>query len=369
MRLDRRSLLLGTVAAIGADALPCGASADLAMPAYASAARQEDGSFALLLLSAAGEVLRRIPLSARGHDVAVDPPTGRAVAFARRPGTFAIAFNLRDVSEPVIFTASEGRHFFGHGSFSRDGRLLYVSENHIAGARGVIGVYDVGAGYRRIGEHPSHGVGPHEIILLADGRTLAVANGGLDTAPEAGRENLNIGAMQPSLTFIDAGTGELRSRHALTGPLQRLSLRHIAADASGRVWFGGQWEGDLSEAPALIGSAALDRDIQLIAADAAPAAALKGYIGSVAIGASGTIFGASAPKAGRIVYVDCGTGRVISQSPLRDACGITGEADQSFAVSSGFGALRRETAAGSLIAETELAGIAFDNHLRRVSNA
>ena len=291
------------------------------------------------------------------------------MAFARRPGTFAIAFNLRDVSEPIIFTASEGRHFFGHGAFSRDGRLLFVSENDIAGARGVIGVYDVGAGYRRIGEHPSHGVGPHEIILLAEGRTLAVANGGLDTAPEAGRENLNVGAMQPSLTFVDAETGDLRSAHALTGSLQRLSLRHVAADASGRVWFGGQWEGDLSEAPALIGWAELDRDIQLIAPDAAPAAALKGYIGSVAIGGGGTILGASAPKAGRVVYVNCATGQLISESPLRDACGISGEADQSFAVSSGFGAFRRETAAGSIIAEAELAGVSFDNHLRRISNA
>ncbi len=371
MQLDRRALLLGTVTAIGSDAisLDVWAAANSAPPAYASAARQEDGSFALLLLSAAGEVLRRIPLSARGHDVAVDPATGRAVAFARRPGTFAIAFNLRDVSEPIVFTASEGRHFFGHGAFSRNGRLLFVSENDIAGARGVIGVYDVGAGYRRVGEHPSFGLGPHEVILLADGRTLAVANGGLDTAPDAGRENLNIAEMQPSLAFIDTETGELRSVHALTGSLHRLSVRHVAADASGRVWFGGQWEGDFSEAPALIGCAGLDRHIQLIAADAAPAGAHKGYKGSVANGGGGTIRGASAPKAGRIVYVNCETGRVISHSPLRDACGIAGDADQSFAVSSGFGALRRETAAGSIISQAELAGISFDNHLRRISSA
>ena len=37
----------------------------------------------------------------------------------------------------------EGRHFFGHGVFSPDGKLLYATENDFEAARGVIGVYDV----------------------------------------------------------------------------------------------------------------------------------------------------------------------------------------------------------------------------------
>ncbi|MFN0218518.1 MAG: DUF1513 domain-containing protein [Hyphomicrobium sp.] len=366
---DRRALLLGTIAAISADALTTRARAEVTgeLPAFASAARQADGSFSLVLLSRDGAVLRNIPLSARGHDVAIDTTSGRAVVFARRPGAFAVAFDLRSAAAPMVFTAIEGRHFFGHGAFSRDGRLLYVSENDIAGARGVIGIYDVAAGYRKIGEHSSYGLGPHEIILLADGRTLAVANGGLDTAPEAGRENLNLDAMEPSLAFIDAASGALKARHALTGPLRRLSMRHIAADRAGRIWFGGQWEGELSQAPALIGSASLDSDIHLIADESAPTATLKGYIGSVAMGGGGTILAASAPKAGRVVYLDCISGRIIAQSDLRDACGVAGEADGVFCVSSGFGALRHERPGGAILSEAELANLAFDNHLRRIA--
>ncbi|MGQ0457135.1 MAG: DUF1513 domain-containing protein [Hyphomicrobium sp.] len=364
--LDRRALLLGTVAAIGAHPLAAAAT-QRGSPAYASAARLDDGTHALVLLSRDGAVLRNIPLSARGHDVAMHRVSGRAVAFARRPGTFAVAFDVRRPGAPIVFDAIENRHFFGHGAFSLDGRLLFASENDIAGARGVIGIYDAESDYRRIGEHPSHGLGPHEIVLLGDGRTLAVANGGLDTAPEAGRENLNLDAMEPSLAFLDSRTGALKARHALTGDLRRLSLRHIAADAFGRVWFGGQWEGDLSNAPALIGSAGIDRDLELIADGEAPARSLKGYIGSVAIDARGSIFAASAPKAGRVVYIDCATGRNVSQSMLRDACGVAGEEDGSFCVSSGFGALRRETPAGSIISEAELATLAFDNHLRRIA--
>ena len=48
-----------------------------------------------------------------------------------------------------------------------------------------------------------------------DGKTLAVANGGLDTVPDAGRANLNADTMEPSLTFVDRGSGELLAKHAL----------------------------------------------------------------------------------------------------------------------------------------------------------
>src|SRR5690606_23967829 len=134
-------------------------------------------------------------------------------------------------------------------------------------------------GYKRIGEHPSHGVGPHEIILLSDGRTLAIANGGIDTVPEAGRAMLNLDEMQPNLAFADAESGALIARHELSADLNRLSIRHIAADANGAVWFGGQWEGDPEATPELIGRATRDTPIRLIAPATALGGDLKGYIG------------------------------------------------------------------------------------------
>ena len=366
MAIDRRRLLLGTVSLIAAR--PAFALAEVAGPeiAFASAARRGDDVFSLLLLSADGRIVRELPLSARGHDVALHAASGRAVVFARRPGTFAVAFETTSTSQPVIFNAHDGRHFYGHGSFSTDGRLLYVSENDIAGARGVIGIYDVDRGYIKIGEHPSHGLGPHEIVMLTDGRTLAVANGGLDTVPEAGRENLNVGVMEPSLTFVDSQTGALIAKYLLPAELNRLSIRHIALDAAGLVWFGAQWEGAQSETPQLIGSAGRDRVLKLIAAPASGQLELKGYIGSMSASRDGSIIAASAPKAGRVVYVDAATGLIRAESLLKDACGIAGEYDDTFAATSGFGVLRHEHAGSSVISETQLADVAFDNHLRRV---
>lgn len=366
MEIDRRSLMLGTIALMAPASANVVAGPGLTGAAFASAAKHGDGTYVIVLLTADGRVVREIPLSARGHDIAIDAGTGRAVAFSRRPGTLAVAFDTAHVSQPQIFTAAEGRHFYGHGAFSRDGRLLYASENDIAGARGVIGIYDVARSYAKIGEHASFGLGPHEIILLADGKTLAVANGGLDTVPDSGRENLNLDAMQPSLVFVDAASGALRAKHALSGDLKRLSLRHIAADWSGRVWFGGQWEGDPGATPSLIGFADRDTGLKLIAPPAA-SSDLKGYIGSVAASAAGRIIAASAPKAGRVIYIDAASGKVTAECLMKDACGIAPDRQTDFAITSGFGDFRHDSAGAAVIAQTQLVDVAFDNHLRRVS--
>jgi uncharacterized protein len=366
MVIDRRSLLLGTVAAIGYGVTRTSpASAGLATVAFASAVKRDDGSFAVALLSAGGEIVREIPLSARGHDVALHRASGNAVVFARRPGTFAVAFKTDSMAQPQIFAAEDGRHFFGHGAFSKDGHLLYVSENDIANARGVIAIYDVSAGYVKIGEHPSYGIGPHEVILMSDGLTLAIANGGLDTVPEAGRANLNTDSMEPSLVFIDRVSGTLRAKHALPVELQRLSIRHLAADRHGLIWFGAQWEGAQSETPQLIGSASATRALRLIEPTLNKAVDLKGYVGSMSASGDGSIIAASAPKAGRVVYIDAASGVIKATSELQDACGIAGESGDAFAATSGFGVLRHEHAGASIISEKQLAGVAFDNHLRR----
>lgn len=376
--IDRRTLVLGTlsfisVAGVGIPTALAGAPAEAA---FVCAARV-DQDYAILVLGRDGAVLRQIPLDARGHDIAIDRESRRAVAFARRPGTFAIAFDLDGGHEPAVFNAAEGRHFYGHGAFSADGRLLYVSENDIEAGQGVIGLYDVAAGYKKVGEIPSHGVGPHEIILLQDGHTLAVANGGIDTVPEAGRAMLNLDEMKPNLAFVDARDGRLVACHGLPASLNRLSIRHITADAYGAVWFGGQWEGDLADAPELIGRASRDKPLSLIDQVVSRGATLKGYIGSVAASGNRAIIGASAPKAGKIVYLAAESGTIIGESALPDGCGIAGAGEEQFAVSSGMGTFRHELPCVGSVGESEpsaprvfdehtLASIAFDNHLRRI---
>ncbi|MEZ5899188.1 MAG: DUF1513 domain-containing protein [Hyphomicrobiaceae bacterium] len=368
MAIDRRTILLGSLSAISLVRFSGGTAlgGQNTEAAFVSAARMPDQSYAILLLAADGSVLRQVPLSGRGHDIAHHHESGRAVAFARRPGTFAVAFDVAGSHEPAVFNAIEGRHFYGHGAFSANGKLLYTSENDIAAGRGVVGIYDVEADYKRIGEHQSHGVGPHEIILLADGRTLAIANGGIDTVPEAGRAMLNVDEMRPNLAFADSESGAMLARHELSVDLNRLSIRHIAADGNGAVWFGGQWEGDVAETPELVGRATPDSAIRMIKPASSLGVELKGYIGSVSATVDGSVIAASAPKAGRILYVNTADGSIAGNSELPDGCGVAGEEHARFCVTSGLGKFRHETPGARVLSERVLEGIAFDNHLRRL---
>jgi hypothetical protein len=367
MVIDRRSLLLGTLAFVGTasagKAFAATADGDIA---YVATARRGMRDFCVLLLRANGSIVREVPLTGRGHDIAYDRASGRVAVFARRPGAFGVAFDIDKTTPPHIFTPGDGRHYFGHGGFSQDGRLLYASEADIEGERGLIGIYDVERGYKKIGEHPSYGVGPHEIMLLADGKTIAVGNGGLDTVPDASRENLNVDTMEPSLAFLDAVSGKLIAKHAMSGDLKSLSIRHVTQDKTGLIWFGGQWEGSPSETPQIVGSAGLDRELKLVDAPGG-GKDLRGYIGAMAVSNDGRFIAASAPKAGHVLYVDSETGQVVGKSDLKDVCGLSSEGEHDFAASSGFGVIRYETAGARVISEHELQDIAFDNHLRRIT--
>lgn len=362
MAIDRRTLLLGSALVL------CARSRVLAdVPATAgeaalvSACRRADGRYALVLLSLDGRVLREIALSDRGHDIAVDRARGRAVAFSRRPGAFAVAFATDGSGEPSVFAARADRTFSGHGIFSRDGRLLYATENDNDSGDGLLGIYDTGADWRRIGELPTHGIDPHEVILLDDGRTLVVANGGIEMS---GREKLNIAAMEPSLVFVDAVSGEMKALHRLPPQLNQLSIRHIAADAHGQVWFGGQWEGALTASPELIGRASVDRPLRLVETPAPMGTSLKGYIGSVAVSGDGQVLAAAAPRAGRTIFIETGSGAIVAETALADGCGIASIAAHAFALSSGHGDLVREEPGQAPALSVKLAGTEFDNHLR-----
>ena len=152
------------------------------------------------------------------------------MVFARQPGTFAVVFDHSGRDAPLTIASITGRHFFGHGVFSPDGALLYATENDFDNAAGVVGVYDARAKFNRIGEFPTYGMGPHELLLLGDGRTIAIANGGIETHPDYGRAELNIATMKPSYVLVDRVTGDLIEKHELPAALHQLSIRHMDAD-------------------------------------------------------------------------------------------------------------------------------------------
>ncbi|WP_306142122.1 DUF1513 domain-containing protein [Roseibium sp. MMSF_3412] len=336
---------------------------------FASAYKLADGSFGIGLLDDYGQVLARITLPGRGHGIAVSPDRRRFVAFARRPGTFALLVRPFEDREPLVLVAEPGRHFYGHGCYSADGRLLYAVENDFEAVRGVVGVYDVsGELVRRIGEFPTHGIGPHDIALSADGTMLVIANGGIETHPDRAREKLNLETMQPSVVFVDAESGDLVVRHQLDGSLHQLSLRHMALDQKGRAWVGGQYEGAASDAPPLVAVFTQDDVPKLTEIPAHLAGKLENYIGSVAANSTGDVIATSAPRGGHTLFWNAVSGDFLGAQSIPDGCGVAPADQGSFLISDGNGGVSYvlEPGASSEVLSRP-PGFAWDNHLVAIS--
>jgi hypothetical protein len=359
----RRAFLSAAGATFAASLLPRRVEAlERSELIFASAIQDTSGAFGAALVTERGELVARVGLPQRGHDICFSPVNGTAVAFARRPGTIAVAFDPAGKREPVTITSVEGRHFYGHGAFSPDGRLLYATENDFDQSRGVIGIYDATAGYRRIGEFDTYGVGPHEMLPMPDGNTFAIANGGIETHPDYGRAELNIETMQPSLAFVDARDGKLIGLLQLEAGLHQLSIRHMAVDAANRVWFGCQFRGDNRERPQLVGYATLDGEIRLIDLTHDALSGLRNYVGGVSVSQDGQRIGISAPTGNTILVLDARAQAVLAFETLRSGSGMAPDGD-GFLVSSGFGTLKG--VAGSPAPEHDF-DFGFDNHLRRL---
>ena len=358
MATDRRSFLK-SLAALGVLPFATLARADGA-PAFVAARMDGADAFSVAVLDHAGSVIFTEELDARAHDIALSPDRATAVVFARRPGRFALAIDLAGRRKVASFAPPEDRHFYGHGLFSADGRLLYATENDWEGERGVLGIYDVGAGFVRIGEIDTGGIDPHEAFLMRDGRTIVVANGGIATHPDFDRVKLNLATMQPSLAYLDAATGDLIENVALPTTLHQLSLRHMAEAADGSIWFGGQYEGAATDQVDLVGFHRRGATPELVAAPPSAYGGMRQYVGSVAVSRDGTRIAATSPVGGRMLVFDVATRNLVATRDIADVCGVAGDGGDFF-VSDGRGRLWR----GDTLLSQDPA-VAWDNHLRRV---
>ncbi len=368
MAIDRR----GFVTAIGGALLATpwlARAASVATPTRYVAARQRDGRHEVAIVDGDGHDLHAFALPDRGHSFAIDAPCGRAVAFGRQPGFFALAFDLDGRTPPQRLPLPDGRHFFGHGAFSADGRLLYATENDFEGERAVVGVYDAaaGAGWRRVGEFACDGIGAHELLLMPDGRTLCVANGGILTHPDYGKLELNLDTMAPSLAYLDARDGRLLAQVALAPSLHQLSIRHLALAGDGAVWFGCQYSGPAADRPALVGRHRRGHAPELFAGPDELLRDLRNYVGSVAANTRGDVIATSSPVGGQVAFWDAASGRSLGRIARPDGCGVAAHGQGAFLVSDGHGAIVEAGPTSSLRALREGAeALAWDNHLRLV---
>ena len=170
MAIERRQFL-GLVAAtwlsparLGATAVWSGATvAQPAPPLLLSCRSDLDGHHWFSAITPDGDRGMDYALPARGHGMAIHPRRPHCAVFARRPGDFIEVVDLESATMVQRVTSPPDRHFYGHGVYHRGGSLLFVGENDFDRGVGRIGIYAADDHYRRIGELPSHGIGPHEL--------------------------------------------------------------------------------------------------------------------------------------------------------------------------------------------------------------
>lgn len=360
--IDRRDFLRAAGASFVAALSPTAFAATLAADAvFATAYQKRDGSYGTAVLSEQGRVLHTVDLPDRGHDITFDPVSRRSVVFARQPGTFMVVFDHAGKVAPVTIPSIAGRHFYGHGAFSPDGKLLYATENDFDNAAGIVGVYDATDAFRRISEFPTHGVGPHELILLGDGRTLAIANGGIETHPDFGRAELNIATMQPNFVLVDRLTGDLIEKHELPANLHQLSIRHMDMDASGAIWFGCQHRGPASDQPLLVGKVTRGKSFALIDMPHEITAGFRNYIGSVAANPQAGTIAVSSPQGNSYAVLEARTGKVLKATTLTEVCGLAPDR-AGFFTSTGTGVIVTPDSG-----EQTIADYVWDNHILRIA--
>jgi hypothetical protein len=359
--IDRREFLRAAGAGFAAAVAPAAWADTLAADAvFATAFVRHDGSYGAAVLSEAGKVLHAIDLPDRGHDVTFDPVSRRSVVFARQPGTFAMVFDHAGREKPRTISSVAGRHFFGHGVFSPDGALLYATENDFDNAAGMVGVYDARSKFERVGEFPTYGTGPHELLLLGDDRTIAVANGGIETHPDYGRAELNLATMKPSYVLVDRISGDLIEKHELPAGLHKLSIRHMAADGAGTIWFGCQYRGPVTDRPLLVGRAARGKDLALLDMPSDVLNGFRNYIGSVAANPAAGTVAVSSPQGNSLAVIEAATGNVVSIGDLVEVCGLAPDGTGFIATTGG----------GAVVGPDGQTSIApdhvWDNHMLRI---
>ena len=315
----------------------------------------------------------KLPLPERGHHVAVQAERGFFVSIARRPGTTLVLAELATGNLIREIRAPADRHFYGHGVFSADGEWFYTTENAFedsSDASGRLVAWRVsGAGsdatLERVHDWPSYGVGPHELLLMPDGNTLAIANGGIRTHPSHDRDILNLDTMQPSLTYIDRRDGKLLEQQGLPAEFHQCSIRHLDVSANGTVVLGMQFEGEAFMTVPLVATHKRGETLQLLLAPPELQPQLNQYVGAIRFAADGRHFAATCPRGNQFTVWDSETGTLVHALRARDNCGVIAS-DKGFVYSTGMGKVAELDLQSGSISEfdgAEQLALLWDNHL------
>jgi hypothetical protein len=364
MHINRRTFLGLTGAALAASALGGWALMHSGpQPLLLSARNDSGGKHFAVGYRLDGSQVFATQVSERCHDVIGHPFLPMALFVGRRPSTQSYLIDTRDGRLLQTLNSPKQRHFYGHAVFHKDGEWLYATENDTSEpGRGVLGVYRLqGEQLQRTGELSTHGIGPHQLLWLPDGETLAVANGGIRTEADS-RVEMNLDTMESSLVLMHRD-GSLISKEQL--PEHMNSVRHMAVASDGTLVSGQQYMGEISDVVPLLAIKRPGQPFQHFPVAEAQRQLMNQYTASVAIHSELRLLALTAPRGNRVFIWDLDSAELRLDAPLADCAGV-GAVAEGFVVSSGVGRCRLYDCRSAQISSQPLqlpAGL-WDNHLR-----
>ena len=201
--------------------------------------------------------------------------------------------------------AGEGREFYGHSAFSPDGKLWYCTEANTEDGSydGVLAVRDAASLELRDKTFPTHGVSPHDCILIDDGDTLVITNGGgpvsaADAPAGVAYVNVKTGEARKVLKFKDS---KINAGHITM--TSRGELVCVSAPREGIADTSDDWRGAITFYHP-------DKD-QFVTADDPIRQKMKGETLSVAIHEETMVVGATNPSGDLVTFWDFKTGKLI----------------------------------------------------------
>ncbi len=304
------------------------------------------------------------PINHRGHDSAYHRRRQELIFFSRRPGRELYIVDATTGSALLTIQSEEGYHYYGHGCLSKDGHYLYTTENHIDNdGAGSIGIYDCENNYRCVGHIDCEGIGPHELALMPDAKTIVIAIGGIKTLPATGRQTLNPETLAPALHYLDIESRKIVEKVA--APHYQLSLRHLDISPDGSVLVGAQFQGQLPSDKPLVFYHRRGQTLQTLDTGELPLHFKRDYIASVSIDDRGKWGVTSCPRDNLVCLWDLQSLSLSQVWNLRDCAGaIYDQAYEQFILSNGDGQLLALVPGNKTLKPLAYsAGTHWDNHL------
>ena len=368
--LKRRSVLCAAGAALLGGAVP--------LRGFPVAARTDPGVRCGRFVTAAriggidraaiisGDSVSDFALPARAHAALFLPRMGEVLLLGRRPGTFAAFAEIGPTPREIrLVPPISGHRFAGHAAVKDNGEII-TTELHEETAAAVAVLRDGGSGAVRA-VWPLGGIEPHDVVIAGD--RMIVALGGIERTAYIKGPALNAGHIESAIVEADVATGRLLRRHTLPADMASLSMRHLALAPDGETVLFGMQDQDRSRLRPLGGVLRPGEGIELLPLPADEPAALRFYIGSVAVDASGRYAAATSPKGGFVAAWSLASGAFAGGVEVTDVCGLTADASGGFWATSGLGDVVRIAIedSGAHIAAQWHAEASFDNHLLRLT--